>query len=75
MSGSVATTVTPAMVRALIDEAKRKNYDHGVLGFRSTAQGVEPQTFQHDRQTVAVVPCVSALAARAALAQRPLLGS
>ena len=74
MSGAVPTTVTPAMVRALIDEAKRKNYDQGVLGFRSTAQGVEPQTFQHDGQDVAVVPCVSALAARAALAERPADG-
>jgi hypothetical protein len=74
MSAAPAATVTPAMVRALIDEAKRKNYAHGVLGFRAPVQGLEPQTFQHDGQPVSLVPCVSALAARAALLERPADG-
>lgn len=71
MSGAAAAPVTPAMARARIDEAKSKGYEGGVLGFRAAVRDAEPQRFEHAGQPVALVPCVSALAARAAMLDRP----
>jgi len=74
MSGAPVATVTPAMARALIDQARAKNYDAGVLGFRAAVRDAAPVRFEHAGKPVALVPCVSALAAREAILQRPADG-
>jgi len=55
------------VLRALIDEAVRKNYQDGVIGVRARPLWTETGTFDHNGVTVHVVPCVSALAVREAL--------
>lgn len=59
------------LVRALLDEARRKDYAHGgVLGVRAKPEWDGPTEFEHDGLPVRVVPCVSALAVREALLER-----
>lgn len=78
MAGSAVTAVpagllsiaTVPVVRALLDEAKRKNYRQGVLGVRARPEWAGPAHFNHDGVEVTVVTCESALAAREALLQR-----
>ncbi len=67
-------TATPPVVRALLDEARRKRYSHGVLGVRAQPRWDGPDTFTHDDVPVRVVPCVSALAVREALLDRDPAG-
>ncbi|MGH3328673.1 MAG: hypothetical protein ACRDPT_12905, partial [Streptomycetales bacterium] len=66
---------TPAatlpVIRALLDEARKKNYQHGgVLGVRARPHWEGPQEFDHSGLPVRVVPCESALAVREALLER-----
>lgn len=61
---------TLPVVRALLDEAKRKNYRSGVLGVRTRPEWTGSSTFVHDDVPVSVVPCVSSLAVREALLER-----
>lgn len=64
--------VSPAMARALVDQAVAKGYRQGVLGFRAPTVGVQDSAFLHGGQEIRMVPCVSALAVREAiLTQRP----
>lgn len=65
-AGTIAT-VTPPVVRALLDEALRKGYPNGVLGVRARPEWKGASTFTHVDIDVTVVPCVSALAVREAL--------
>lgn len=66
-------TLAPAtlpVVRALVDEATRKNYRPGPLGVRARPEWSGPEVFDHDGVRVRVVPCVSTLAVREALRAR-----
>ena len=63
-------TVTSPVVRALLDEANRKGYHHGVLGIRARPEWPGPPSFSHQGVEVSVVTCVSALAAREELRKR-----
>lgn len=74
MSGAKGPRVTASMVRALIDLARDKDYHDGVLGFRAPVAGEEPFAFEHNGQPVSVVPCVSTLAAHAAVLDQPANG-
>lgn len=65
-----AVQATLSVVRALLDEAKRKNYRSGVLGVRTRPEWTGSNTFVHDEIPVSVVPCVSSLAVREALLER-----
>ncbi len=65
-----AAPATLPVVRALLDEAKRKNYRSGVLGVRTRPEWIGSPTFVHDDTPVTVVPCVSSLAVREALLER-----
>jgi hypothetical protein len=65
-----ATRATLPVLRALLDQARHKNYASGVLGVRARPEWPGPQTFSHDSVPVRVVPCVSALAVREALLER-----
>ena len=65
-----AVPATLPVVRALLDEAKRKNYRSGVLGIRTRPEWTGSSTFVHDDVPVSVVPCVSSLAVREALLER-----
>lgn len=56
-----------AELRALVAKARGKNYRSGVIGVRVRPHWNGPDTIEIDRATMRVVPCVSALAARAAL--------
>lgn len=58
------------VIRALLDEARKKNYDSGVLGVRARPQWDGPTEFDHHGVPVRVVPCPSALAVREALLER-----
>lgn len=71
MTGVSAATVTPSMARALIDQARDKGYRPGVLGFRASVRDLVPVTFEHQGTPVRLVPCVSALAVREAILDRP----
>jgi hypothetical protein len=66
----LAVQASLPVVRALLDEAKRKNYRSGVLGIRSRPAWDGSESFVHDDTTVTVVPCVSSLAVREALLKR-----
>lgn len=66
----LAVAATLPVVRALLDEAKRKNYRSGVLGVRTRPAWSGSDRFVHDDTPVTVVPCVSSLAVREALLER-----
>jgi len=68
-AGAPATVTTP-VVRALLDEAGRKGYHHGVLGIRARPEWPGAPTFGHQGTDVTVATCESALAVREALLQR-----
>ena len=65
-----ATRATIPVLRALLDQARRKDYKSGVLGVRARPEWTGAQTFTHADVPVRVVPCVSALAVREALLER-----
>src|SRR5487761_388628 len=57
-----ASAATLPVIRALLDEARRKDYRAGVLGVRARPEWVGAAAFTHDDTAVRVVPCESALA-------------
>jgi hypothetical protein len=61
---------TVPVLRALLDQASRKNFKSGVLGVRARPEWRGTATFTHADVPVRVVPCVSALAVREALLDR-----
>ena len=65
-----ATRATLPVLRALLDQARRKDYACGVLGVRARPEWPGAPTFTHADVPVRVVPCVSALAVREALLER-----
>ncbi len=65
-----ATRATLPVLRALLDQARRKDYACGVLGVRARPEWTGTPTFTHADVPVRVVPCVSALAVREALLER-----
>ena len=66
-----ATRATLPVLRALLDQARRKDYLSGVLGVRARPdEWAGPEEFTHADVPVRVVPCVSALAVREALLGR-----
>jgi hypothetical protein len=72
MTGTTDTVLlqeaSPAELRALVAKARGKNYRSGAIGVRARPRWTGPDTIEVDGGTPArVVPCVSALAARAAL--------
>ncbi len=62
-------TVTPAVARAIIDQARAKDYPHGVLGLRASPAATRQVSFTHRDQPVQIVPAASALAVREAIRQ------
>src|SRR5450756_989638 len=66
----MTTRASLPVLRELIDEARGKNYDHGVLGVRATPEWLGTRTFTHGKMPVRIQPCVSALAVREALLSR-----
>ena len=66
-----ATRATVPVLRALLDQARHKNFSSGVLGVRAQPEWPpEAAEFKHADVPVRVVPCVSALAVREALLER-----
>ncbi|PRY37178.1 PglZ domain-containing protein [Geodermatophilus tzadiensis] len=70
MTAGAPSVATVPVVRALLDEARRKNYTAGALGIRARPEWPGAGTFEHQGVPVTVVPCVSTLAVREALRQR-----
>ena len=73
MAGRVTTVTARAsapVLRELLDEARAKNYQYGVLGVRAKPEWPEARTFTHDKVQVRIEPCVSALAVREVLLSR-----
>ena len=66
-----ATRATLPVLHALLDQARHKNYASGVLGVRARPEWPSSPTFTHETVPVRVVPCVSTLAVREALLDRP----
>src|SRR5436309_1770237 len=66
----MATRATLPVLRALLDQARRKDYACGVLGVRARPEWAGQQMFTHADVPVRVVPCVSVLAVREALLER-----
>jgi hypothetical protein len=64
---TAATPVSPSMVLAIVDEARSKKYQTGVIGLRGLPD--RAADLQHEGQTVRVRPAESALAAREVLAE------
>jgi len=62
------TDASQAELRALVARARDKRYRSGVIGVRARPHWEGPDTFEVDGTPVRVVPCVSSLAVRAALA-------
>ena len=67
---ATATRATLPVLRALLDQARRKDYASGVLGVRARPEWPGAPVFTHADVPVRVVPCVSALAVREALLER-----
>jgi len=67
---ATATRATLPVLRALLDQARRKDYASGVLGVRARPEWPGAPVFSHGDVPVRVVPCVSALAVREALLER-----
>ncbi len=65
-----ATQATLPVLRALLEQARRKNYASGVLGVRARPEPLATPVFTDAGVPVRVVPCVSALAVREALLDR-----
>jgi hypothetical protein len=65
-----ATRATLPVLRALLDQARRKDYASGVLGVRARPEWPGAPAFTHADVPVRVVPCISALAVREALLER-----
>jgi len=63
-----ATPVSLSMVLAIVDEARAKNYETGVIGLRGLPDRAMAGDHQHEGRTVRVRPAESALAAREVLA-------
>ena len=70
MTAAATSVATLPVIRALLDEARRKNYQSGVLGIHAKPEWAGAESFEHQGTTVKVVPCVSALAVREALRER-----
>lgn len=75
MAGAGVTTPTAAratlpVLRALLDQARRKDFAYGVLGVRARPEWPGAPAFTHADVPVRVIPCVSALAVREALLER-----
>lgn len=69
---TVAISVTPvstAMVLAMVDEAKAKKYESGVIGLRGRPDPALNGDLTHDGRTVRIRAAESALAAREVLAE------
>lgn len=68
MESALGATVTAAMARALIDEARhRHDYATGILGVRARPEPTREASFTHRDQPVRIVPAASALAVREAV--------
>jgi len=67
---TVAGEVTNAVVRSLVDRARERPERGRVIGVRATPDQAAQRTLEHRGESVRVVPCVSALAIRAALLDR-----
>ena len=70
MTPPPVSVATLPVVRALLDEARHKNYLTGTLGIRARPEWAGPEAFEHVGVPVTVVPCISALAVREALRER-----
>ncbi len=70
MTAAATSVATLPVVRALLDEARRKNYTAGALGVHARPEWSGPSSFEHQGTPVTVVPCVSSLAVREALRTR-----
>ena len=64
---AASAAVTPAIARAFIEQARHKNYTHGVIGVRARPEATRETTFQFGGQGVRIVPAGSALALREAI--------
>lgn len=64
---AASAAVTPAIARAFIEQARHKNYAHGVIGVRARPEATRETTFQFGGQGVRIVPAGSALALREAI--------
>jgi hypothetical protein len=74
MTGAILDEATlpeasAAEVRTLITRARSKGYRGGVIGVHAQARWSGPSQFEVDGAPVRVIPCVSALAVRAAVAE------
>ena len=66
----LASAATLPVIRALLDEAHRKDYRSGVLGVRARPVWPASAEFTHENTQVRVVPCESALAVWEAITGR-----
>ncbi len=66
-SAEFATPASVAMLLAMVDMVKRKDYPSGVLGIFAAPEHVEAEDLEHDGQVVRIRPAESALAVREAL--------
>ncbi|MEU9428317.1 BREX-2 system phosphatase PglZ [Streptomyces sp. NPDC048342] len=67
---TAATTASLPVIRALIDQARSKQFEGGVIGILARPEWDGPAEFEHESVPVRVVPCPSTLAVREALLSR-----
>ncbi|MFS8499068.1 MAG: BREX-2 system phosphatase PglZ [Micromonosporaceae bacterium] len=70
VSQTAPPVATPPVIRALLDQAREKNYRAGVLGVQARPEVVGPAEFEHHGVPVRVVACPSTLAVWEALLDR-----
>ena len=74
MTQTAPPVATPPVIRALLDQAREKNYRAGVLGVQARPEVVGPAEFRHHGVAVRVVACASTLAVWEALLDRDPAG-
>ncbi|SDL43712.1 BREX-2 system phosphatase PglZ [Tessaracoccus oleiagri] len=64
---AASAAVTPAIARAFIEQARQKNYQHGVIGVRARPEATTEFVFEFGGQSVRIVAARSSLALREAI--------
>lgn len=70
MTTTTAPVASPPVIRSVVERARAKNHNGGVIGIRAAPTWDGPPVLAHEGGDIAIVACPSALAVREALLTR-----